>query len=78
MGVRDRDRLCEREPKLEAIDAGDGNGGCRKFQFGLNAVPDSRENLPARRPPQLHYHGTHHIQVFDQSRWLRVSFSGCL
>jgi len=73
MGLRDGDRLCEREPKLEAIDARDGNRRGGKRQFGLHAVPDSRQEFPARRPRQLDHHRAHLVRGFAQYRWLCVS-----
>ena len=38
MRLPDRDRLCERKPKLNAIGTGDGNRQGRKIKLGLNAV----------------------------------------
>jgi len=78
MRLCDRDRLCEREPKLKPIDTGDGNGRGRKFKLDLYTVPDSGQGLPVHRSRQLHHHGTHPARGVYQGRWLHVSVNAIL
>ena len=68
LGLRGTDRLGQREPQLDTVDARDRNRRCWQPQVKLDTLPGLGQRVPVGRPGQLQHQRAHPALGIDQAR----------